>query len=112
MADFEKSKAFLEKGLTLNRLAAEFETNTSYLSQVINEYKGTNFNTYINTLRIKFATKKIYSDKEWRKYSVEDIAIQCGFSNRQSFSNIFYEQNGIRPADFIKKRREELVIQN
>ena len=112
MADFEKSKAFLEKGLTLNRLAAEFETNTSYLSQVINEYKGTNFNTYINTLRIKFATQKIYSDKEWRKYSVEDIATQCGFSNRQSFSNIFFEQNGIRPADFIKKRREELVIQN
>lgn len=109
MSDFEKSKAFLEKGLTLNRLAAEFGTNTSYLSQVINEYKGTNFNTYINTLRIKYATQKIYSDKEWRKYSVEDIASQCGFSNRQSFSNIFFEQNGIRPADFIKKRKEELM---
>jgi len=56
--------------------------------------------------------KKIYQDKEWRKYSIEHIASAAGFSNRQSFSNIFLEQNGIRPADFIKKRMKELEDQN
>lgn len=108
---FEKSNSFLEKGISLNQLAALFETNTSYLSQVINEYKGNNFNTYINTLRISYATEKLYNDKEWRKKSVEDLARDCGFSNRQSFSNTFYELNGIRPADFSKKRKEERELQ-
>lgn len=108
---FENKQGYLEQGLTLKKLAEQFKTNTSYLSQVINEYKGSNFNTYINVLRINFATQKIYHDKEWRKYSIEHIASAAGFSNRQSFSNIFLEQNGIRPADFIKKRIKELEDQ-
>lgn len=109
---FENKQGYLEQGLTLKKLSEQFKTNTSYLSQVINEYKGSNFNTYINILRINFATQKIYHDKEWRKYSIEHIASAAGFSNRQSFSNIFLEQNGIRPADFIKKRIKELEDQN
>ncbi|MDH6209814.1 MULTISPECIES: helix-turn-helix domain-containing protein [Chryseobacterium] len=109
---FENKQGYLEQGITLKKLAEQFKTNTSYLSQVINEYKGSNFNTYINVLRINFATQKIYHDKEWRKYSIEHIASAAGFSNRQSFSNIFLEQNGIRPADFIKKRIKELEDQN
>lgn len=109
---FENNQGYLEQGLTLKKLAEQFKTNTSYLSQVINEYKGSNFNTYINALRINYATQKIYQDKEWRKYSIEHIASAAGFSNRQSFSNIFLEQNGIRPADFIKKRIKELEDQN
>jgi len=107
-SEFEKNHGFLEKGLTAGKLAANFETNTSYLSQYINEFKQNNFNTYINKLRIEYAVEKIGNDKNWVKYSVEDIAEACGFSNRQSFSNIFYEQNGIRPHDFLKTRREEL----
>lgn len=109
---FENKQGYLEQGLTLKKLSEQFKTNTSYLSQVINEYKGSNFNTYINILRINYATQKIYHDKEWRKYSIEHIAAAAGFSNRQSFSNIFLEQNGIRPADFIKKRIKELEEQN
>lgn len=108
ISNFEAKEKFLEKGLTLKKLAEHFKTNTSYLSQVINEYKGTNFSVYINVLRINYATQKIYHDKEWRKYSIEHIASASGFSNRQSFSNIFLEINGIRPVDFIKKRIKEL----
>lgn len=105
---FEANDGFLERGLTLKKLAEYFKTNTSYLSQVINEYKGSNFSVYINVLRINYATQKIYHDKEWRKYSIEHVASASGFSNRQSFSNIFLEINGIRPVDFIKKRIKEL----
>lgn len=106
--NFETNEKFLEKGLTLKKLAENFKTNTSYLSQVINEYKGSNFSVYINVLRINYATQKIYHDREWRKYSIEHIASASGFSNRQSFSNIFLEINGIRPVDFIKKRIKEI----
>ncbi|KQT20544.1 hypothetical protein ASG31_17405 [Chryseobacterium sp. Leaf404] len=106
--EFEKGKRFLEKGITAGRLAAEFETNATYFSQFVSEFKDSNFNTYLNNLRIKYAVDQIYNHKEWRKYSVEDIALACGFSNRQSFSNFFYEQNGMRPAEFLKKRNEEV----
>lgn len=109
--EFEKNKRFLEKGITAGRLAAEFETNATYFSQFVSEFKDSNFNTYINNLRIIYAVDQIYNHKEWRKYSVEDIASACGFSSRQSFSNVFYEQKGIRPAEFLKKRNEELMAE-
>lgn len=109
--EFEKNKGFLEKGITAGKLAIQMGTNATYISQFMSEYKESNFNTYINKLRIDYATQKIYNDKQWRKYSVEDIALSCGFSNRQSFSNVFYKQNGIRPADFLKKRNQELELQ-
>lgn len=108
--EFEKTKGFLEKGITAGKLAVKFGTNTSYLSQFINETTGNNFNAYINQLRIEYATQKIYADKLWQKYSVEEIAQASGFSSRQSFSNIFYELNGIRPQDFLKKRNEEIEL--
>lgn len=106
--EFEKNSSFLEKGLTAGKLAIEFGTNATYISQFMSEFQGCNFNAYINRLRIEYATQKIYNNKQWQKYSVEDIALACGFSNRQSFSNLFYEQNGIRPADFLKKIKEEI----
>jgi len=106
--DFEKNKRFLEKGITAGKLVAEFGTNATYFSQFVSEFKDSNFNTYLNNLRIKYAVDQIYNHKEWRKYSVEDIALACGFSNRQSFSNFFYEQNGMRPAEFLKKRNDEI----
>lgn len=52
--------------------------------------------------------KKIFKYREWRKYSVEEVAGACSFNNKQSFYDLLYEQIGIRPADFIKKRKEEI----
>ena len=50
ISDFEKRKGFLEKGITSSKLASQFGTNTAYLSQYINEFEKSNFNTYINKL--------------------------------------------------------------
>lgn len=108
--DFEKRNGYLEKGITAGKLATEFETNTTYLSQYINEFKQNNFNGYLNKLRNDYALQNIQNDKNWLKYSVEDIAEACGFASRQSFSNIFYELNGIRPQDFLKKRKKDCQL--
>ncbi|QBO59522.1 helix-turn-helix domain-containing protein [Chryseobacterium salivictor] len=107
-SEFEKSKGFLEKSITAGKLATQLDTNATYLSLFVKEFKGNNFNTYINKLRVEYAIDKIYNEKDWRKYSVEDIASACGFSNRQNFSNFFFEQYGIRPTDFLKQRKKEL----
>lgn len=74
----------------------------------MSEIKKSNINSYINKLRIDFAINKIYNDRNWHKYKIDEIASSCGFSNRQSFSNCFYELKQIRPTDFIKKRIQEL----
>lgn len=106
--NFEKKSDFIENGLTLNKLALKFNTNSNYLSQVINEYKEMNFNRYLSELRINYITNKLYNDKVFLSYKIETLAEKCGIASRTNFSNLFQEINGIRPVDFIKNRNQDL----
>lgn len=108
--DFEQKQGFTKKGLTQQELAKNFSTNTTYLSQVINEFKGKKFNNYLNELRINYITNELYHNPKFLDYTIEGLAEKCGFTSRQNFSDLFQEYNGIRPTDFIKRRREELGI--
>lgn len=105
---FEKNNQFIQQGLTENILAAKLKTNTTYLSKVINQTKGMNFNRYIADLRIKYITKLLYTQKKYLHYTIESLATECGMASRQSFSDQFFEINGIRPKDFIRRRKEEI----
>lgn len=108
LKDFESKKKFLQKGLTCKKLADQLKTNSQYLSMYINDVKGCNFNKYLAELRINYITELLNSDKDYRKYTIEALSAECGIASRQNFSDLFYEINGIRPADFIKMRIIEL----
>ncbi len=106
---FEDKFGFIENGLTINKLAHKMHTNSNYLSQIINEHKGVNFNRYLSELRINYITNKLYNDKVYLTYKIETLAEKCGIASRTNFSNLFREINGIRPTDFIKKRQKDLA---
>lgn len=105
---FEDKKMFTQKGLTIQKLAIQFETNSNYLSHVINEQKGMNFNKYIGELRIRYITRLLFEKNKYINYTIDSLAKECGIASRQNFSDLFYEINGIRPTDFIKNRKREL----
>ncbi|MDV4042957.1 hypothetical protein CMT37_08970 [Elizabethkingia anophelis] len=107
---FEMQNEFIKKGLTLAILATKMHTNTYYLSAFINENKRKNFKSYINDLRITYITQLLNSEKKYLHYTIEALAEESGISTRQHFSKLFYEANGIRPKDFIRKRKQELGI--
>lgn len=103
LSHMEERKFYLEKGLTQNQLAKSLKTNTAYLSAIINMYKGCNFNSYVNRLRIEHAKEMLINDNEWRKYSIDTISKECGFSNRSNFSRFFMEMTSMGPIEFIQK---------
>lgn len=106
--DFEESKGYTRPGLSLSKLATRFGTNTQYLSTYINEKKGVNFNRYINDLRISYITQLMNTEKKYLNYKIQALATKCGMASRQHFSDLFFEINGIRPTDYIRKRKQEL----
>ncbi|WP_304343875.1 AraC family transcriptional regulator [Chryseobacterium koreense] len=106
--DFEENRLFLTKGLTLAKLATDLGTNTHYLSTYINEEKEMHFNRYLAKLRIEFITHKMNTERKFLHYNFKALADECGITSRQSFSEFFFEINGIRPKDYIRKRKEEL----
>ncbi len=106
----EEKLFFLEKGLTLRKVAAKLKTNISYLSHVINTYKGCSFKVYLNRLRIRYVRDRLYEDRQWRCYGVEVLAKECGYADRSKFSRAFEQETSVSPLEFIRKRREELRL--
>ena len=100
---FENSEKFTNPKLTISSLALQLKTNTSYLSEVINKYKGKNFNTYINELRIAYICHKIYNHKEYQNYKISYLAEECGFASHSSFATVFRNITGISPSVFIRE---------
>ena len=98
---FEAGKKYLNNDISLAQMAALFETNTKYLSEVINKYKGKNVNLYINELRINYIVEKLKSDPKYLNYKVSYLAEECGFSSHSSFSAVFKNITGITPNVFI-----------
>ncbi|MEN2436584.1 AraC family transcriptional regulator [Weeksellaceae bacterium A-14] len=108
LLDFEANNGFKENGLTIDNVANILHTNKSYLSQYINDVKEMNFSKYISTLRINYITRLMYDDPHYLDLKVKGLAEECGIGSRQNFSDLFYEINGIRPAEFIKQRKAEI----
>ncbi len=88
-------------------LAKEINTNSTYLSKVINMTKETSFVHYLNDLRVDFAINKLSSNKQFRMYTIKAIAESVGFNTAQSFSNAFSKKTGIYPSYFIKQLNSE-----
>ena len=100
---FEKSEAYKKPGITLDGLAKYTETNTKYLSKVINAIEEKSFRTYINHLRVQYAVKKLQNDPVFRKYTINAIAIESGFNHPETFTKAFYKYTGVYPSFFIKQ---------
>lgn len=92
-------KKYRDPDYSAFQLAKDLQTNTRYLSAVINVRFLTNYSNLVNEYRIKDA-KYMLSDKRHNDMSMDDISISVGFSNRQSFYAAFYKFVGVTPRDF------------
>ncbi|EJL75820.1 AraC family transcriptional regulator [Chryseobacterium populi] len=104
---FEKSQKFIKKDLSLTSLANELNTNTRYLSEIIKQYKGKNYNNYINGLRIDYITNKLYENPVYREYKISYLAEACGISSREVFAVIFKKETGVTPSYFINNLKKD-----
>lgn len=66
---------------------------------LVNKLRMTNFNTYINCLRIEKA-KILLSGEEGKKFTIESIAKESGFSSKSTFNSLFKKIVGMTPSEF------------
>ena len=112
LMQFENQRGFLNPEVSIQFLSQEFETNSRYISKIVNEFKGKGFSQYINNLRIDYAIKELQENKRLRKYSISALAAEFGFNTAESFSNAFFKQTGIKPSFFIKELEKKEAIEN
>lgn len=108
LSRFEASMKFTKNNISLKTLSLQLDTNPRYLSEIINKHKDSNFNTYINNLRIDYILKKLNEDEEYRKYKVSYLAEESGFSSHSLFTTTFKNKVGRSPIDYIKNLEKGL----
>ena len=104
---FQQKKQFLSPSMSLSVLSAQIGTNTNYLSSIIKKHKQSNFNSYLNQLRIDYIVMKLKQNPEYLNYKISYLAEECGFSSHTVFSRIFIEKMGIPPSKFIEYLKKE-----
>jgi len=102
LEDFEKGELYNNKNMSLSFLAAELNTNTKYLSYVINQHKNADFKTYVNRLRINYIVDKLINDDRYRQYKISILADECGFSSHSKFASVFKAVTDFSPSAYIK----------
>lgn len=101
LREFELSNKFTDNNISLSSLSTLLDTNSKYLSYVINNYKGKDFNAYINELRIFFIINKIENDEAYTYYKISYLAQEAGFSSHSKFSAVFKSVMGLSPSVFL-----------
>ncbi|UGU14328.1 AraC family transcriptional regulator [Sinomicrobium kalidii] len=110
LSKFEREKRFTNPDVTLYSLAKDLETNSTYLSKVVNTTRQMNFSKYLHNLRIDHVIQRLKNEERLRSYSMQGIAEEAGYNTAQSFANSFYRNTGIYPSYFVKRLQEEEFI--
>ncbi len=97
-------RKYLLADISLNNIAEEFDISVGYLSQLINLHAESNFNDYINELRVE-SSKKMLLDQRFGNYTIESIGLECGFKSKSNFYATFKKFTGQTPNQYKKIKK-------
>lgn len=87
---------YTDQDLGATSIAETFKISTSYLSRIFKADMGTGLVDYIHTVRIQAAKKLLSSTNK----TLDEIAVQVGFSNRWVFMRVFKQHAGCTPGTY------------
>lgn len=96
-----EEKIFRDQDLSIYKLSKELNTNSKYLSIIINKEFKKNFVNFVNEFRIEDAKINLKSE-QFKNHTIEAHGQQVGFKSKSSFNNAFKKFTGKTPSEFLK----------
>ncbi|GAA3406947.1 cache domain-containing protein [Paenibacillus hodogayensis] len=87
---------YRDSGLSLDRLAEEFDLHPTYISKLFKEQVEDNFIDYLIKIRIE-AAKELLKDKTIK---INDISDSIGYTYSRSFTRTFKKYTGLTPTEY------------
>ncbi len=84
----------------LVQLADAVQSNTTYVSQLINENFQKNFKTLLNERRIRLAAEYLANSEKYGNLTIQAIYEEVGYRNSTSFVRAFKRVYGMVPSDY------------
>ena len=96
-----------QQDFTLARLAKLVDSNTTYVSQVINEKYGATFSTVLGSHRVHEACRRMTDHEHYGNLTIEAISASVGFKSRTAFLNAFKRETGLTPSEYLRQAAEQ-----
>ena len=87
---------YRDSGLSLDRLAEEFDLHPTYISKLFKEQMEDNFIDYLIKIRID-AAKELLLDKTIK---INDVSDAVGYMHSRSFTRTFKKYTGLTPTEY------------
>jgi len=98
---FETNKVYLNSELRITDVANRISLTPNYVSKIVNENAGMNFNDFVNQYRINAIIEK-FKNNEHQKKSIFALAQESGFKSKSTFQSVFKKHYGKTPTQFLK----------
>lgn len=98
---------FCSPDFSLDRMAELVNSNSRYVSQVINDTFNKNFSNYVNEYRIRLACLRLSDTGAYGNYTLKGIGESVGFRSYTTFVTVFRKITGITPKLYQEKASEE-----
>jgi len=85
--------------LTIESIAKMLHFTPNYIGTVFKLVKKISINRYLTNVRIEKAEELLKDNK----YTINDIAIMCGYNDISYFHTIFKKEKGITPSEYRRR---------
>jgi len=89
---------YSDRELNLQKVAAIFKINKTYLSRLMKKELNDSFVDYVTKVRIQKAMELLSQEED--PVRMYDIAMKVGFSSQHYFSRVFRNQVGLSPVEY------------
>ena len=96
---FENTEEVYREGFCLENLVQLAGASRTAVSTALNKGLGKNFTTLLGEYRIRKACSMLVG-KEMESYTLEAVALGCGFKSRTNFVSIFKKNVGMTPSEY------------
>ena len=86
-------------------LAKELDISPARVTAIFHEEMGTSFYDFVNRQRTYYA-RRLLKSAVHKNDTLEDIALQSGFSNRMTMHRMYLKVYGITPGEERKKNNK------
>ncbi|MCU0389450.1 MAG: helix-turn-helix domain-containing protein, partial [Chitinophagaceae bacterium] len=97
-----QQRLFEDEELTLTQLSKRLSSNPSFISKVINDGFGKNFNDFINGYRVEALIGKFRAG-EHKTQTLQALAFDCGFNSKATFNRAFKKHTGLSPSEWMQR---------
>ncbi len=98
---FNKETPWKDPDFSIQDLASQLNTNSTYISRSVNYHSGMNFKTLVNKYRVEFVKEELLSDQIKKRYTLFYIYTSAGFRHQSTFNKAFKQIENMTPSEYM-----------